>query len=62
VVGRLETVELASIPIGVTTMNIIDYAVFEGLVTSLDTPCSQAYGSGENLKLVGVHVQRMFYS
>jgi MATE family multidrug resistance protein len=39
-------------------MNIVGFAIFEGMATSLDTLCAQAYGSG-NLKLVGLHTQRM---
>lgn len=34
------------------------FAVFQGLATSLDTLCSQAYGSG-NKHLVGLYCQRM---
>ena len=58
VVSHLGTQELASVSLGITTMNIIGYSVFEGLATSLDTLCSQAYGSG-NYKLVGIYVQKM---
>ncbi|KAF2838117.1 MATE efflux family protein [Patellaria atrata CBS 101060] len=58
VASRLSTKELAGVSIGITTMNITGFAIFEGMTTSLDTLCSQAYGSG-NLKLVGLHVQRM---
>lgn len=58
VVSHLGTDELAAVSLGITTMNITGFAVFEGLATSLDTLCAQAYGSG-NLKLVGLHMQRM---
>ena len=34
------------------------FAAFQGLTTSLDTLCSQAYGSGEK-QLVGLYCQRM---
>ena len=40
------------------TANITGYAVFEGLATSLDTLCAQAYGSGRK-EQVGLHLQRM---
>ena len=59
VVSHLGTKELASVSLGITTMNIIGYSIFEGLATSLDTLWSQAYGSG-NHKLVGIYVQTMF--
>lgn len=58
VVGHIGQDELAAVSLGVTTMNIVGFAIFEGIATSLDTLCAQAYGSG-NLKLVGLHVQRM---
>ena len=58
VVSRLGTDELAAVSLGLTTMNIVGFAIFEGMATSLDTLCAQAYGSG-NLKLVGLHMQRM---
>jgi MATE family multidrug resistance protein len=58
VASYLGTNELAAVSIGIVTMNITGYAVCEGISTSLDTLCAQAYGSG-NKKLVGLHVQRM---
>jgi Na+-driven multidrug efflux pump len=58
VVSHLGTDELAAVSLGITTMNIVGFAVFEGMATSLDTLCAQAYGSG-NMKLVGLHMQRM---
>jgi MATE family multidrug resistance protein len=58
VVGRIGEDELAAVSLGVTTMNIVGFAIFEGIATSLDTLCAQAYGSG-NPRLVGLHVQRM---
>jgi multidrug resistance protein, MATE family len=58
VASRLGTNELATVSVGIVTMNITGYAVSEGIATSLDTLCAQAYGSG-NKKLVGLHVQRM---
>lgn len=42
------------------TANITCYALFQGLATSLDTLCAQAYGSGHR-HLVGLQFQRMTY-
>lgn len=42
------------------TANISCYAPFQGLATSLDTLCAQAYGSGHK-HLVGLQLQRMTY-
>jgi MATE family multidrug resistance protein len=42
------------------TANITCYAPFQGLATSLDTLCAQAYGSGHR-HLVGLQLQRMTY-
>ncbi|KAK5941921.1 hypothetical protein PMZ80_005872 [Knufia obscura] len=58
VAGHIGSDALAAASIGVTTMTIIGYAIFEGMATALDTLCAQAYGSG-NLHGVGLHVQRM---
>jgi multidrug resistance protein, MATE family len=58
VVSHLGRDELAAVSVGITTMNVVGFAIFEGMATSLDTLCSQAYGSG-NLKHVGLHMQRM---
>ncbi|KAI0155571.1 mate-domain-containing protein [Pestalotiopsis sp. NC0098] len=58
VAGHLSSDDLAATSIGLTTVNIIGLATFEGMATALDTLCSQAYGSG-NLHGVGLHVQRM---
>ncbi|KAL8712964.1 MAG: hypothetical protein Q9220_002824 [cf. Caloplaca sp. 1 TL-2023] len=57
-VGHLGKVELAAVSLGSMTANITGYAIYQGLSTSLDTLCSQAYGSG-NKKLVGLQTQRM---
>ncbi|SMR53585.1 unnamed protein product [Zymoseptoria tritici ST99CH_1E4] len=46
VASQLSTDELAGCSLGMTTSNIIGYAIFEGMATALDTLCSQAYGSG----------------
>lgn len=40
------------------TANITGLAIYEGLATSLDTLCAQAYGSGRKT-MVGLHLQRM---
>ncbi|KAK1996715.1 MATE efflux family protein [Colletotrichum falcatum] len=58
VAGHLSADDLAAASIGLTTMNIVGLAVFEGMATALDTLCAQAYGSGR-LTAVGLHVQRM---
>jgi MATE family multidrug resistance protein len=42
------------------TANITGYAVYQGLSTSLDTLCAQAFGSGRKT-LVGLQLQRMVY-
>ena len=42
------------------TANITCYAPFQGLATSLDTLCAQAFGSGHK-HLVGLQLQRMTY-
>lgn len=59
-VGYLGKVELGAVSLGSMTANITGYAIYQGLATSLDTLCSQAYGSGRK-KLVGLQVQRMAY-
>ena len=58
VVGHLGTDELGAVALALMTANITGLAVYEGLATSLDTLCAQAYGAGR-LDLVGLHVQRM---
>lgn len=59
-VGYLGKVELGAVSLGCMTANITGYAIYQGLATSLDTLCSQAYGSGRK-KLVGLQAQRMVY-
>lgn len=59
-VGHLGTTELAAVSLASMTANITGYAIYQGLATSLDTLCSQAYGSGRK-KLVGLQMQRMVY-
>ncbi|KAF2658826.1 MATE efflux family protein [Lophiostoma macrostomum CBS 122681] len=58
VVGHIGTDELGAVSLATMTANITGYAVFEGLATSLDTLCAQAYGSGRK-EQVGLHLQRM---
>ncbi|KAI1848655.1 hypothetical protein JX266_005514 [Neoarthrinium moseri] len=58
VAGHLSSDDLAATSIGLTTVNIIGLATFEGMATALDTLCAQSYGSG-NFHGVGLHVQRM---
>lgn len=57
VCSRLSTDELAAVSLGITTSNIVGFAVFEGMATGLDTLCAQAYGAG-NLRMVGTHMLR----
>ncbi|KAI1849332.1 hypothetical protein JX266_004827 [Neoarthrinium moseri] len=59
-VGHIGKIELGAVSLAAMTANITCYAPFQGLATSLDTLCSQAYGSGHK-HLVGVYVQRMIY-
>lgn len=58
VVGHIGTDELGAVSLASMTANITGLAVYEGLATSLDTLCAQAYGSGKKT-LVGLHLQRM---
>lgn len=57
VVGQLGSTELALALLAIMTFNITGLAIFEGMTTSLDTLCAQAYGSG-NHTLVGTYFQR----
>ncbi|KAI1337393.1 MATE efflux family protein [Xylariaceae sp. FL0016] len=59
-VGHLGTMELGAISLATMTANICCYAPMQGLATSLDTLCSQAYGSGHK-HLVGLQLQRMTF-
>ena len=59
-VGHIGKVELGAVSLASMTANITGYAVYQGLATSLDTLCAQAYGSGRK-KLVGLQTQRMVY-
>ncbi|KAH9887187.1 MATE efflux family protein [Xylariomycetidae sp. FL2044] len=58
--GRIGKVELGAVSLASMTANICCYAPMQGLATSLDTLCAQAYGSGHK-HLVGVQVQRMCF-
>jgi MATE family multidrug resistance protein len=58
VVGHIGTDELGAVSLATMTANITGLAVYEGLATSLDTLCAQAYGAGKK-ELVGLHLQRM---
>lgn len=57
-VGHLGTEELGAVSLGSMSAGITGYSVYQGLATSLDTLCAQAYGSGHK-KLVGLQLQRM---
>ncbi|GIK05710.1 hypothetical protein Aspvir_009823 [Aspergillus viridinutans] len=58
--GHLGKKELGAVSLASMTANITGYAVYQGLATSLDTLCSQAYGSGRK-KLVGLQMQKMVF-
>lgn len=59
-VGHIGTAELGAVSLASMSANITGYAIYQGLATSLDTLCAQAYGSGRK-KLVGLQMQRMVY-
>lgn len=59
-VGHIGKIELGAVSLGSMTANITGYALVQGLTTSLDTLCAQAYGSGRK-QLVGLQLQRMVY-
>jgi len=59
-VGHIGKVELGAVSLASMSANITGYAIYQGLATSLDTLCAQAYGSGRK-KLVGLQMQRMIY-
>lgn len=56
--GHVGTAELGALSLATMTANVTGLAVFEGLASSLDTLCSQAFGSGKKQN-VGLHLQRM---
>ncbi|KAF4979872.1 hypothetical protein FZEAL_4006 [Fusarium zealandicum] len=57
-VGRIGKMELGAVSLANMTAAITCLAPFQGLATSLDTLCAQAYGSGHK-HLVGLQFQRM---
>lgn len=57
-VGRIGKVELGAVSLANMSQAITCLAPFQGLATSLDTLCAQAYGSGHK-HLVGLQCQRM---
>ncbi|KAI9732370.1 MAG: hypothetical protein M1834_001577 [Cirrosporium novae-zelandiae] len=57
-VGHLGPVYLGATSLASMTANISGFAIYQGLATSLDTLCAQAYGSGRPT-LVGLQTQRM---
>jgi len=59
-VGKLGTLELGAVSLASMTASITCYAPVQGLATSLDTLCAQAFGSGHK-HLVGLQMQRMIY-
>jgi MATE family multidrug resistance protein len=59
-VGHLGKVQLGAVSLGSMSASITGFAAYQGLATSLDTLCAQAYGSGRK-ELVGLHTQRMIY-
>lgn len=59
-VGHIGVPELGAVSLASMTANITGYAIYQGLATSLDTLCAQAYGSGRK-KLVGLQMQRMTF-
>jgi MATE family multidrug resistance protein len=59
-VGHIGKTELGAVSLASMTGSITGYAVYQGLATSLDTLCAQAYGSGRP-HLVGLQLQRMLY-
>lgn len=59
-VGRIGKLELGAVSLATMTANITCYAPIQGLATSLDTLCAQAFGSGHK-HLVGLQLQRMTF-
>ncbi|PMB65812.1 putative transporter [Beauveria bassiana] len=57
-VGRIGKIELGAVSLANMSNAITCLAPFQGLATSLDTLCAQAYGSGHK-HLVGLQCQRM---
>ncbi|KAF4126767.1 multidrug resistance protein, MATE family [Geosmithia morbida] len=59
-VGRIGKNELGAVSVANMSVAISCIAPFQGLATSLDTLCAQAYGSGHR-HLVGLQFQRMTF-
>ncbi|GKZ25369.1 hypothetical protein AbraIFM66951_008146 [Aspergillus brasiliensis] len=59
-IGHLGKKELGAVSLASMSASITGYAVYQGLATSLDTLCAQAYGSGRK-KLVGLQMQKMVF-
>lgn len=59
-VGRIGKEELGAVSVANMSAAITCLAPFQGLATSLDTLCAQAYGSGHK-HLVGLQFQRMTF-
>lgn len=57
-VGHIGKIELGAVSLANMSQGITCLAPFQGLATSLDTLCAQAYGSGHK-HLVGLQCQRM---
>ncbi|CUM65515.1 uncharacterized protein PRCAT00003161001 [Priceomyces carsonii] len=55
--GKLGSLELAATSLAVCSFNITGLAIYQGMATSLDFFCPQAYGSG-NITDVGLYFQR----
>ncbi|KAJ9634984.1 hypothetical protein H2204_005939 [Knufia peltigerae] len=58
VISARGKIEFGAVSVATTTANITGFIVFQGLATSLDTLCAQAWGSGKP-HLARLHVQRM---
>ena len=58
--GHVGNIELGAASLASMSANITGLAIYQGLATSLDTLCAQAYGSGKK-QLVGLQMQRMIY-
>lgn len=56
-VGHLGATELAAVSMGAMTANITGYATIQGIATSLDTLCPQAFGA-KRYHLVGSYLQK----
>lgn len=56
--ASVKSADLLVVSLASMSANITGYAIFQGLATSLDTLCAQAYGSGRK-HLVGLQCQRM---